>query len=95
MLVAELKRIEIRKKDREKKSHDINKLITAAESKPIISSNVNPSTNESQPNTSSTSNTNDTTNQQSQQQNNNLRWVFRYLFKFNYKTSKEILVWWL
>lgn len=73
MLVAELKRIEIRKKDREKKSHDINKLITAAESKPIILSNVNPSTNENQSNLSTTSNTNETTNQQNQQQNNNLR----------------------
>ena len=73
MLVAELKRIEIRKKDREKKSHDINKLITAAESKPIILSNVNPSTNENQSNFSTTSNTNETTNQQNQQQNNNLR----------------------
>lgn len=73
MLVAELKRIEIRKKDREKKSHDINKLITAAESKPIILSNVNPSTNENQLNLSTTSNTNETTNQQNQQQNNNLR----------------------
>lgn len=73
MLVAELKRIEIRKKDREKKSHDINKLITAAESKPIILSNVNPSTNENQSNLSTTSNTNETTNQQNQLQNNNLR----------------------
>jgi len=34
MLVAELKKIEGRKKEREKKSQDINKLITAAESKP-------------------------------------------------------------
>ena len=73
MLVAELKRIEIRKKDREKKSHDINKLITAAESKPIILSNVNPSTNENQSNLSTMSNTNETTNQQNQLQNNNLR----------------------
>jgi len=40
MLVAELKKIEIRKKERDKKSQDINKLITATESKPIsISSN--------------------------------------------------------
>ena len=38
MLVAELKKIEVRKKDREKKSQDLNKLITAAESKPITAS---------------------------------------------------------
>lgn len=36
MLVAELKKIEGRKKEREKKSQDINKLITAAESKPSV-----------------------------------------------------------
>jgi len=34
MLVAELKKIEGRKKEREKKSQDINKLITASENKP-------------------------------------------------------------
>jgi len=34
ILVAQLKKIESRKKEREKKSHDLNKLITAAESKP-------------------------------------------------------------
>ena len=42
LLVAELKRIESRKKEREKKSHDINKLITAAESKPSLSSSTAP-----------------------------------------------------
>ena len=38
MLVAELKKIEGRKKEREKKSQDINKLITAAENKPTSAS---------------------------------------------------------
>ena len=42
MLVAELKKIEGRKKEREKKSQDLNKLITAAENKPtsIISADI-------------------------------------------------------
>lgn len=40
MLVAELKKIEGRKKEREKKSHDINKLITATENKPSSSLNT-------------------------------------------------------
>lgn len=38
ILVAELKKIESRKKEREKKSHDFNKLITATESKPQAAS---------------------------------------------------------
>ena len=37
MLVAELKKIESRKKEREKKQLELNKLITAAEKKPHIS----------------------------------------------------------
>lgn len=40
MLVAQLKKIESRKKEREKKSHDINKLITAADNKPSSSSHT-------------------------------------------------------
>lgn len=43
LLVAELKKIESRKKEREKKSQDINKLITATESKPSVSSSSAPS----------------------------------------------------
>lgn len=42
-LVAELKKIEVRKKDREKKSQDINKLITATESKPVVHTTSNES----------------------------------------------------
>lgn len=37
MLVAELKKIEVRKKEREKKQLELNKLITAAENKPQAS----------------------------------------------------------
>ena len=37
MLVTELKKIESRKKEREKKQLELNKLITAAEKKPQIS----------------------------------------------------------
>ena len=37
MLVTELKKIETRKKEREKKQLELNKLITAAEKKPQIS----------------------------------------------------------
>jgi len=42
MLVAELKKIEGRKKEREKKSQDINKLITATENKPtaVVSAEI-------------------------------------------------------
>lgn len=42
MLVAELKKIEGRKKEREKKSQDVNKLITATENKPsaIVTSDL-------------------------------------------------------
>ena len=40
VLVAQLKKIESRKKEREKKSHDINKLITAADNKPSLSSHT-------------------------------------------------------
>jgi len=42
MLVAELKKIEMRKKDREKKSQDIHKLINAAENKPSIATGQEP-----------------------------------------------------
>ena len=58
----------------------VNKLITAAQSKPMILPNVDPSTNENQPNMSATSNTNGTSNQQNLQQNNNLRWVKPHIF---------------
>ena len=47
VLVAQLKKIESRKKEREKKSHDLNKLITAAESKPHHHTSSASSTNAS------------------------------------------------
>ncbi len=37
MLVAELKKIELRKKEREKKQQELSKLIIAAEKKPSVS----------------------------------------------------------